>query len=460
MPLESPSAPPPCTSSAPQRQSGLDALRGIAAVFVVLLHAGIPYMTNPMAYLVWPARDVHPSDFVDVLTWCTECFLMPLFFLLAGYFSVGPLLSRGEKQFIESRTKRLMVTQVAAGTFILPTCLLIWSMGWIADGLYAPRTIFIWRSGIPKELEAELYGFGHFWFLHYLYIYCLLMGGASWLVQRSVTSLPSLTNTAADDLTGVDVILSSVWKPMIPVIPAAIILYLDPRIVLGFYQTFIPVGSKLAYYAIYFAAGVTMWRTRSTNGRHSLLYLTLAGVTFLGVLPLIHQHVEQPLVGVQRVLLAGLLAIFASLSAHGLFALFLKSRLGDNVVMKYLADASFWVYIIHLPFVGLTQIAIARTGVPALGKFVIAGTIAVGLSLLTYQAFVRNRWLGEFLEGRWGPNSRPRTAPAKAQGAKSALDFELDDAVSALPTVHFRTPRVQTVESPLYSRPTLTQSPD
>ena len=30
---------------------------GIGAVLVVFLHAGIPYMTKPLPFLVWPATD-------------------------------------------------------------------------------------------------------------------------------------------------------------------------------------------------------------------------------------------------------------------------------------------------------------------------------------------------------------------------------------------------------------------
>ena len=42
--------------------------------------------------------------------------------------------------------------------------------------------------------------------------------------------------------------------------------------------------------------------------------------------------------------------------------------MGDNVVTRYLAEASFWVYLVHLPFVGLTQIAIAELPVPTVAK--------------------------------------------------------------------------------------------
>lgn len=98
-------------------------------------------------------------------------------------------------------------------------------------------------------------------------------------------------------------------------------------------------------------------------------------------------------------LLAGLLALFAWFTTYGLFAIFLRTRLGDNKMTCYLAEASYWVYLIHLPFVGLTQIAIAQLPAPTLAKFLLTGLTALALSLMTYHVFVRDKWLGEFLDG-------------------------------------------------------------
>ena len=456
----------PCLPQSPKtpntkRHHGLDALRGIAAILVVLLHSGIPYMTNPLAHLVWPARDADPSPFVDALTWCTECFLMPLFFLLAGFLSIGLLISRGEKKFIEGRTRRLFITQLAAGPLILPTCLIIWSLGWVADGLYVPRDI--WNNGIPAELESELYGFGHFWFLHYLYIYCLLLCGVSWLIKRWSKDKPAIREASSRVLEGVDVVLVSAWKPMIPAIPCALILFLDPRIVLGFYQTFVPVGSKLAYYAIYFLVGTSLWRHNDSlqvHARYGKRYLFFAVLAFLTVLPMIHQHLREPLAGARLALLAGLLALFASLTSYGLFALFLNTRYGDNSAIKFLAEASFWVYIIHLPFVGLAQVAVAQTGLPALGKFLLVGSIGVFLSLMTYHAFVRKQWLGAFLEGQWKPRPAKTADSRDFLAPNMALESSGPDRNSLRPNVSFVKSRPRSSDASIYQLSPISRSGD
>ena len=398
-------ATPTCRiSSTPMRLHGLDALRGIAAVFVVLLHAGIPYMTAPLSYLVWPSRDAHPCPVVDGLTWCTECFLMPLFFVLAGFFSQGILISRGERKFIEGRTHRLMVTQFFAGPLVMLPCLGIWSLGWIADGLFVPKNFMNW--GMPRELESELYGFGHFWFLNYLYTYCLFLCGASLLTKRICGTKSVELNVPSPGFLAMDRIMVSVWKPLLPAIPCALVLFYDPRIVLGFYQTFLPVLSKLVYYAIYFYVGVALYRHRAAlhlHARFGKSYLAIAGLLFAASLPMIHEHQVSELTGGRLALMSGLLALFAWYSTFGLLAISLRTKHGENAILRFLAEASFWVYIVHLPFVGLTHVAIAQMAIPTIAKFLLAGLIPLSISLTTYQVFVREKWLGRFLDGRGRP---------------------------------------------------------
>jgi glucan biosynthesis protein C len=400
MSIALPAVTSPAISTAPIRLHGLDALRGVAAVLVVLLHAGIPYMTQPMPFLVWPARDRHPCAIVDALTWCTECFIMALFFVLAGFFSNGLLVSLGEGRFLLGRTKRLLFTQALAILAILPVCLALWSLGWVADGLYVPKNFF--NEGIPPELEAELYGVAHLWFLQNLYVYCLVLCGISWLAKRKQKSELQIHPGIVSTIEIFDWISLSAWKPLLPAIPCACILFFDTRIVLGFYQSFTPILSKLAYYAICFFVGVLLHRDRDRLHQYSRFgktYLFAAALLFTALLPMIHEHTTVALTGGRLALMAGLLSLFSWCMTFGLFAISLRTNRGYHMATRYLADASFWIYLIHLPLVALTQIAIAQQPIPTIGKFLVAGVTAIFLALMTYHVFVREKWLGEFLNG-------------------------------------------------------------
>lgn len=220
----------------------------------------------------------------------------------------------------------------------------------------------------------------------------------------------------------------SVWKPLIPAIPCALILYCDPRIVLGFYQTFLPVISKLAYYSIYFFVGVFIDRHRGElhlHARFGKTYLLLAGLIFAAALPMIRSHMSVALTGVHLARLAALLALFAWFATFGLFAIFLRSGNRENSVTRYLAEASFWIYLIHLPFVALTQIAIAQLPIATVAKFLLTGTTALALALMTYQVFVRDTWIGQFLNGH--RKSRKSMTVDLGPGPESGLAISAGD---------------------------------
>src|SRR5262249_17615093 len=156
--------------------------------------------------------------------------------------------------------------------------------------------------------------------------------------------------------------------------------------------------------------------------------LAAAALTFVFLLPQVHAHITAELTGPRRAILAGLLALFAWLMTFGLFGTCLLMKRGYNSLTRYLADASYWVYLVHLPFVGLAQIAVARVTIPTPVKFLLAATAAIGMSLMTYQVFVRYTGIGEFLNGY-----RRQRKPA------SAIDLQ-----TGPPTVVF----VRTVATP------------
>jgi peptidoglycan/LPS O-acetylase OafA/YrhL len=399
MPSSNPQPSPPRKTAEPLRFHGLDTLRGLASVLVVLLHAGIPYIMRTPTSIPWPACEARYSPVVDGAFWSIECFVMPLFFVLSGFFSASLLLLSGPRAFINHRTRRILLPQIAAAVLILPLCMYIWALGWVADGLFVPRSYF---QPIPNELEAELSGLGHLWFLQYLYVYCVVLCGASFLRSRYRAADTFARAWSARFGWRLDRQMLSAWKPLLPAIPCAVILYWDLRIVLGYYQTFVPVVSKLLYYAVYFFTGVFIYRHHRTlplQARYGKSYLAAAALAFVPLLPLVHRQLTAELTGTPRVVLAGLLALFAWLMIFGLFGTFLLMKRGCNAATRYLADASYWVYLVHFPFVGLAQIAVARLPILTPVKFLLAAMITVALSLMTYHVCARYTWVGEFLNG-------------------------------------------------------------
>jgi hypothetical protein len=71
--------------------------------------------------------------------------------------------------------------------------------------------------------------------------------------------------------------------------------------------------------------------------------------------------------------------------------------------LRYLSDASYWMYLIHVPLLVWIQVLIAPVALPALIKGLITLGIAMPLLLWSYHFAVRPGWIGELLNGRRYP---------------------------------------------------------
>jgi peptidoglycan/LPS O-acetylase OafA/YrhL len=89
-----------------------------------------------------------------------------------------------------------------------------------------------------------------------------------------------------------------------------------------------------------------------------------------------------------------------SLSLIGLFHALLHR---ERPWVRWLSDASYWVYLLHLPLVIATQTALVGSSLPGSLKLLIVLTLAVAITLITYRWCVRYTAIGLLLNG-------PRTA--------------------------------------------------
>ena len=98
----------------------------------------------------------------------------------------------------------------------------------------------------------------------------------------------------------------------------------------------------------------------------------------------------------------------------GTSGLFLTHLDVERPVVRYLSDAAYWMYIVHLPFTLLIPGLLANSGLTALARFaiVLSGTVLV--SLVSYHFLVRSTMIGHLLNGRRYPVRLPLRATAQA----------------------------------------------
>ena len=392
------------------RLHGLDALRGTALLLGVVLHAALAYF--PVT--IWIVPDTDNSPVASVLFFAIHLFRMTSFFLIAGLFAHMMLHRRGTGGFIRDRLSRIAGPLFALWMpiFAAFVAVLIW-MAAIRNGGVIPTD-----GPPPPAMTVGNFPLTHLWFL-----WVLLILYAAMLVLRAPFALMDRGGgwgRVIDRVTGA---LIGPWTPALMAVPLALAFWLSPDWIPFFGiptpdTGLVPNPVALTAFGTAFGLGFLLDRRRDLLGRIERLWpvftvvalgvgagaLVLAG----GAVPQLEPVTEPNLKAALAAVMA--LAIFAATFA--VLSLALRFASGRSAVRRYLADASYWIYLIHLPLVMVGQVLVVNAVLPWFVKFglVIGGTMIV--SLLTYELLIRHSFMGRWLNGRRIPWRRAPDAAA------------------------------------------------
>jgi fatty acid desaturase len=385
------------------RYHGLDGLRAATMLLVVVLHAALAYTQFSIPNLIWVVRDPAASPVLDLICWWTLGISSP-FYLLSGFFAAELTKARGLRAFVVNRTERIVGPFLVAGLTILPAVFFIWVSGWLISGQCSIREIVRMKFH-AKGFQRNLYGPAHLWSLEYLALMLMAYGvlsGIGQLLRRRNTSQPDAPRM------GLERWLASPWRPLLLAVPTTLILWaghswvgLDA--IMDRSNSFTPEPFRLVYNALFFAVGVCLHRLKDDLGRlaaHSWAYLAISLPVFVVRAMLIRQDLEHSLHGPSALALAATGALFAWLITFGLLGLALGSFDRPRPIVRYLADSSYWVYLCHLPIIGILQLDLFLVPAPAALKFLATLAVTLALCLASYQTLVRYTFLGVGLHGR------------------------------------------------------------
>lgn len=176
----------------------------------------------------------------------------------------------------------------------------------------------------------------------------------------------------------------------------------------------LPMPHVLLYYSIFFAFGALYFQSHDRRGRLGAGWRWTLPTGLLIVFPLAlefstgHWGWADRWVPAEYHATASTLlqAWFAWQMSWGSIGMF-RSLFGvGRHWVRYLSDASYWLYLAHMPLVVLGQMALRDVPAPAFVKWLCL-TLSITLGLLViYEYGVRYTWLGRLLNGR-----RVRPAP-------------------------------------------------
>ena len=365
----------------------------------LVLHSAVNYAVFPLGR-AWPYKDPATSTVFDILVFVIHLFRMPVFFVAAGFFAAMLMERDGPRAFFGNRVKRVLIPLV-----------LFWPVVIIAIG--AGFVYAMARAGTPLDLSQDAArgrpGLAHLWFLWDLMIFYVVALAAAPLASR----IPARWRDRIESTFAS--IATSVGGAVVLALVTTITLLPMEGPALETSDALLPPPRILVAYGVFFAFGWLLYRRRDVLegfGARWKAPMAIGAVAALAYLALTVGQVitNRVLVHVVGCAVAGLTIWMLIFGIVGLFV----SRVDrPRPLVRYLSDASYWMYLVHLPFAIILPGVLAPLALPAAMKFAItlAGTTAI--TLVSYHYLVRATAIGVLLSGRRYPRSLPASEPSR-----------------------------------------------
>ena len=354
----------PAIGSVSPRFHELDALRAVAMLLGIVLHAFLFLIPD-----AWPIQHPDPPAIVyGIALNAIHGFRMPVFFLLSGFFTAMLWERRGLRQLALHRVKRIALPLALCCVTVIP----VGTWAFIGSEFNLAFWPFYW-----------LYGFHHLWFLWILLWLC-----AAFLVLARL---------------GVQFSHPALWWVLVPLALAPQLLMHEPIVGPDTSDGLVPSPLVLGYYACFFFFGAFFYRRRFVMRRWWTLALVPALLlAFPVALALVFSAEEsawvRPIAGVFQV-------AYAWLMCFGLMGLFRLIASRERYWVRYVSDSSYWLYLWHLPLIVFAQRFVLTWPMNAHLKFFLICVVVTTVLLATYQLGVRYTLIGTMLNGK---RERPR----------------------------------------------------
>lgn len=328
----------------------------------------------------WPYIDAHPTSVLNFTLGIIHSFRMPAFYVMAGFFGALLWNGRGPASYFSNRIKRILLPFALFWSILFPiVAAIVISLEQGTDRV-APAFL---SGEVLKRLHPL-----HLWFLEYLLmlygIGAVVAWASRWFPDGWMERIHSAYRWALQR-----------WYP-----PALFALFSWVQLAamrgnLKDCDRFVPELPILLAYIPPFTFGWLLYHHRDLLDRfqrHIWLYLAASVPAFL-----VYGKVsggESPFVkAAGNVLLCWLLTFACT-------GLFLKYFSGASARWRYMSDASYWLFIMHMPVVIGWQVAFRAVPLPSLAKVPIVLVLSVAVLTVSYDLMVRSTWIGALLNGR------------------------------------------------------------
>jgi len=385
------------------RLVSLDFARVSALLAVVLYHAAAAYSSNTPYWSVHDGSSVFATGIRELV----DVFVMPIFFFLAGYFTLLSLRRRGYWSFFKSKFWELGFIWLFVVLIFLP---FIW---WFTDaksGVYSGSYLSYWMAWLGSVGEIRLGVLNttgdsshmHYWFISLLFSFFIVFI----VLHKAISKLSGIfSKTMKPEASSKEnVLLTLLVFGLVTSIGYFVSLLLIPDMSWFSVKLFLQFQpSKLFVYIAYFGLGIygysRNWFVNGNSlGRLSIwapiAILSAAGFLVVGQ-DVFFNPASTPSLSPAYLALFALLRSFFLLSvliALSSFAMRYFNR--PSRLIQTLSDNSYYIYLAHVIIIHVLQetMMLWSQG-PAVGKilavFLIGTAICYTISRWVFKKFPR-----------------------------------------------------------------------
>jgi hypothetical protein len=267
-----------------------------------------------------------------------------------------------------------------------------------------------WDSMIGLLMYFPIFSF--LWFLWFLWWYVVLFALAMWILSRRPWPIHSWNWVISPWSIGLLVLLTTI--PTSQFDSSGWLFGPDTSVGI------LPMMHVFGFYAIFFVFGLAYFQAEDSLGKLGSSWRWLLPISLLVIFPLALEfttgifNLRDAILPKDWHRTAAVLgqSLFAWTTSLGCIGLFRSCLAKENAWVKYMAYASYWLYLTHLPLVVCIQMAVVPYSWPAFVKVLVISMTTILLLLAIYHVAVRSTWIGVFLNGKRLSSQKPAEYPS------------------------------------------------
>jgi glucan biosynthesis protein C len=395
-----------------ERIHSLDSLRAIMMLLGLVIHSALTYAVFDFGE-GWPLKDPFNTNLSnDFIVYFIHSFRMPIFFVVAGFFGSLLFYERNVLKMFNNRVSRIVFPFIVFLLLLWP--FLIFAGNYTELIFDGSNTAFnTVGSYFSNPIIFIPQGTFHLWFLYYL----SLITFSSLILGLIFKKLPRLSKQISKSFSWI------ITKPIIRILlfssfMSVICLWLETYVMSPPFSLIPDIGIFIFYFFFYIIGWILF------KSKHLLDHLMRFdwGCFLLGLLLVCIHFVFMSSLTLEINILLN--SIIVWLLIFGITGLFIRYGSKHSQLMRYVSDASYWVYLIHLFFTLLIPSLIVDWPLPATLKFLFVLISTGVICFVSYHYLVRGTFIGNILNGR---TYSKKLSDIKLAGSLSHLKPTLDE---------------------------------